>query len=336
MILHPGILALLVGTLAVSAMVLYGACFGVRLLRNWDLSSGSEAQILLERRTYLVSTMTAYAFGFELISLFLLIFTAEDLQRLFVGAMCAAGTFNVNVWGYPALILKILAVVLAGIWLIVNHADSRGFDYPLIRGKYVLLAAMAPVMAAEALCTVAWFSGLKANIITSCCGSLFSAESQGVASSLAALPAAPAGIGFYAMLAATVATGLYFLKRGGKSGMAFSALSLGSLVVSVIALISLFSLYFYALPTHHCPFCLLQGEYHYVGYLLYIALLAGVITGTGSGLFSAVRLPASLEGWLPAYQKRLTAAALAFYILFGVVVTAGVASSDLAMEWSFF
>ena len=333
MILHPGILSLLVGTIAVAAMVLYGACFGVRLLRSWDLSSGSEAQILLERRTYLVSTMTAYAFGFEMISLFLLIFTAEDLQRLFVGAMCAAGTFNVNEWGYPALLLKILAVVLSGLWLVVNHADSRGFDYPLIRGKYALLAAMAPVMVAEAFCTVAWFSGLKANVITSCCGSLFSAESQGVASTIAALPPAPAGIGFYAMLAATVAAGLYFLKRGGRAGIVFSALSLGSLVVSVIALISLFSLYFYALPTHHCPFCLLQGEYHYVGYLLYIALLAGVITGTGGGFFSAIRLPASLEAWLPGYQKRLTAVALIFYILFGAVVTAGVLNSDLVMEY---
>ncbi|MGE5855020.1 MAG: hypothetical protein ACM34C_00520 [Syntrophaceae bacterium] len=333
MILHPGILALLVGSLTVAAMALYSAWFGVRLLRSWDLSSGSEAQILLERRTYLVSTMMAYAFGFEMISLFLLIFTAEDLQRLFVGAMCAAGTFNVNGWGYPALLLKILTVLLAGLWLVVNHADSRGFDYPLIRGKYALLAAMAPVIAAEAFCTVAWFSGLKANVITSCCGSLFSADSQGVASTVASVPAAPAAIAFYGMLAATVAAGVYFVKRGGGAGIVFSALSLASLVVSAIALISLFSLYFYALPTHHCPFCLLQAEYHYVGYLLYVALLAGAITGTGGGLFSAIRLPASLEAWLPGYQKRLTTMSLLFYVLFAAVVTAGMMSSDLIMEY---
>ena len=44
--------------------------------------------------------------------------------------MCAAGTLNVNAYGYPALILKVVNAVLAGQWLILNHADNRVPDYP--------------------------------------------------------------------------------------------------------------------------------------------------------------------------------------------------------------
>lgn len=102
MILSPAILALMMGSAAAVLLALYASILGVRILRHWDLSSGSELQLGLEKRTYLVSTLIAWAFAFQIGSLFLFIFTAEDLHRLFAGAMCAAGTLNVNEFGYPA------------------------------------------------------------------------------------------------------------------------------------------------------------------------------------------------------------------------------------------
>jgi len=87
-------------------MVLYSARHGVQILRRWDLRSGSELQLLLERKTYLVSTLLAYAFAFQLGSLFLFIYTADHLHTLFVGAMCAAGSLYVNPFGYPTLFLR--------------------------------------------------------------------------------------------------------------------------------------------------------------------------------------------------------------------------------------
>ena len=67
------------------------------------------------------------------LSLFLFIYTADSLSPLFVGAMCAAGSFQVNGFGYPALLLKFAACLLAGLWLIVNHTDNKAYDYPLTR-----------------------------------------------------------------------------------------------------------------------------------------------------------------------------------------------------------
>jgi hypothetical protein len=55
-ILNPGILALVVASSLVCGMVLYAAIGGVRILRHWDISRGSEA----ERTTCLISTILAY------------------------------------------------------------------------------------------------------------------------------------------------------------------------------------------------------------------------------------------------------------------------------------
>ena len=127
-------------------MIVYAACWGWKIIGGWDLQSGSEQQLALEKKTYLISTLMAYAFGFQILSFFLLVYVADDLHRLFVGAMCAAGTLNVNEYGYPAVVLKVLNCVLAGVWLVLNHADSRALDYPLIRKKYALLLAIVPFL----------------------------------------------------------------------------------------------------------------------------------------------------------------------------------------------
>jgi hypothetical protein len=61
-------------------MLGYSVYEGVRIIRHWDIDSGSEYQLDLERRTYLISTLMAYAMGFQLLSLFLFIYTADTLS----------------------------------------------------------------------------------------------------------------------------------------------------------------------------------------------------------------------------------------------------------------
>src|SRR5512138_860001 len=124
MIMQPAIIALFLGSILVSLMVVYAAGYGVSILRSWDLKDGSELQLNLERKTYLISTVMSYAFGFQLLSVFLFIFSADRLSGLFTGAMCAAGTLNMNGFGYPALTLKIVNFILGGVWLIVNYTDN--------------------------------------------------------------------------------------------------------------------------------------------------------------------------------------------------------------------
>ena len=330
MILHPAVIALLTGSLLVALMILYSALWGYKIIDGWDLQSGSEGQLALEKKTYLVSTLMNYAFGFQVLSFFLFVYIADDLHRLFVGAMCAAGTLNVNEYGYPAVVLKVLNCLLAGVWLILNHTDNQAYDYPLIRKKYALLLVIVPFLIFETEQLWSYFLNLKANVITSCCGSLFSTEEEGVAAGLAALPVAPMQAGFFGVMVLMLVSGVYFLLKG-KAGKLFAVAGTLAFPVSIAALISFIALYFYELPTHHCPFCILQGEYHHVGYLIYATLLGGGIASAGTWALMPFRFTPSLQDALPRIQRRLAGTALTLYSIFTAVAIGQMVFSGLIL-----
>ncbi len=331
MVFHPAVIALYLASALAGFMLSYSALFGVQILRRWDIRSGSEGQLILERKTYLISTVVTYVFAFQLVSLFLYVFTADRLHPLFVGAMCAAGTLKVNGFGYPALVLKIVVFLAAGIWLILNHADNQGYDYPLIKKKYLLLLILAPFVLAEMILQAAYFLQLQPNIITSCCGSLFSAGKTGFTSELASLPPGGMKILFYASMSMTGAAAVYFYRKG-IGGYIFSTLSGINLLISLAALISFISLYYYELPTHHCPFCILQKEYGYIGYPLYLTLFGGAVAGIGAGILPAFKNVKSLCSVLPPLQRKLTILSLICFAAFTAIVTWRMLFSDFVLE----
>lgn len=330
MILHPAIVALVIVSFLMTVMSITGAFFGIRIIRRWDLTSGSEEQLALERQTYLISTILSYVLVFEIGSLFLFIYTADSLHTLFVGAMCAAGALYVDPYGYPTFLLKIMNVILAGLWLIVNYADNRAYDYPLIRKKYALLLVLAPLIMAESITQTLYFTQMKADVITSCCGSLFSAGGNGVSSDIAAVPVKVAMGGFYLVFALTFFSGVVYRLKG-KLGRLFSFAGGLFFLVACVSFISFISLYFYELPTHHCPFCVLQREYGYVGYPLYAALLTGVVSGLGVGTLMPFARIGSLAGSLPSLQKRLAVICLVAYLLFTGLAVYRMVSTDFTL-----
>ncbi len=331
MFFRPDILALFVGSLLVSGMLLYADYFGVKILKHWDIKSGSELQLALERRTYLVAVLMAYAFAFQAASLFLFVCTADRLHVFFTGAMCAAGSLNVNPWGYPATLLKVMNFLLAGMWLILNYADNQGYDYPLVKQKYLFLLAITPMILVETALQAAYFLDLKPEVITSCCGTLFtSAGSKGFFTELAILPPLPMELAFYVGLAATLIAGIIFFRRN-RGGYLYSFISLAAFIVSWLALFSFISLYIYELPTHHCPFCILHSEYRYIGYLFYLLILVGGLAGIGVGLLMPFRKIPSLEKPLPVLQKRLLLISLSSYILLAALATYELVFSNLTL-----
>lgn len=328
MILHPAVLALVGSSVLLGGLLVYSAWWAARILASWDLASGSELQLALERRTHLVSTILGYLLVFELATLFLFVFTADSISPLFTGAMCAAGSLQASRWGYPVLVLKIAAFLLAGLWLVLNRADGLGFDYPLVRVKYRLLLAIAPVVLAEMALQAAYFLDLRPEVITSCCGSLFGQSGEGFGSDLAQLPPRPVAAAFVGLLATAIAAALLF-RRTGRGGWLLGGLSLALLPVALAAVVSWLSPYVYELPTHHCPFCLLQREYRYVGYGIYGALLLGVVSGGGVGLLMPFRRIPSLAAGLPILQRRLAATAAGALLALAALVVLAVWTSNL-------
>jgi hypothetical protein len=315
MMFHPGIVALLLGSGLTTCMLCYSAWQGLEIIRHWDIASGSEGQLELERKTYLISTIMAYAMGFQLLSLFLFIYTADTLSPLFIGAMCAAGSLKVNGFGYPTLIVKIVSCTLAGLWLLLNATDNKAHDYPLIRIKYWLLLFITPVLLTETTLQGFYLLRLKPNVITSCCSVLFSTGADSVLADLLAMPHWLAKAMFFVSAPIAVAAGLNVFLRA-KGAMVFAILSLCHFIISMVALISFISVYFYELPTHHCPFCILHQEYGYVGYFLYAAMLLGAVFGMGTGVIDPFRSIASLRQIIPRVERKLALTSILASVVF--------------------
>ena len=319
MLFQPAIIALVLAS-ALSALMLVGCLpFAIAVLRRWDMASGAESQVRLEKRTYLVATLVRIVLATEAAALVLFVFNADRMASLFTGAMCAVGTLRVDPFGFPALYLKLAVFFLAAFWLVLDHVDNRGWDYPLIRIKYAALIVLAPVLLAAGAVQLAYFLGLRADIITSCCSTLFSGGGITVTSnSLAALPHGWALGLLFGVLAAVLASGGAYL-RWERGGIVHALLSLSALAIGLAAIISTISVYVYELPHHHCPFCILKREYHHLGYALYLPLFLGAALGGGTGIAAAAARCASLERVGPAIARRLALASMLCFAVFGGV-----------------
>jgi hypothetical protein len=323
MALNPAIIALILISLLSAAFAVYAAGHGLQILRHWDLTNGSERQLRLERKTYLVSTVLLHLMVLSLASLFFFVYTAEGLHEQIIGAMCAAGSLYAEEAGYPALLTKIAIVLLCGLWLILNYMDNQAEDYPLIKAKYRLLTVIAAALCLESVFTISYFGGLKVDIITSCCGTLFSSESQTLPGHVASLPPKPMAVLFFVGAAATLRAAVQVLVTGRPARIlgAFSALMFP---VTIAAVLSFISVYYYELPTHHCPFCLLQVDYNYIGYPLYAALFTTTIAGSAVGVIDRFKARRSLTGIIRCTQRKLC-----WLTIFSVLIMAGIAAYPL-------
>lgn len=319
MILHPGILTLLLGGVISVVMLSGGALLGIRIARRWNPLGAEAEQLALERQGWLVATLVFWAIVFESFSLLLFLFTVDVIHPLFVGAMCATGSLNANPVGWHLLWIKLALFLLGSFWIVIHYIDRQLPEAPLTRFKFIVLVVLLPLVGADLVITWVYFSGLDPEIITSCCGALFSSGGKGVASGLAALPLRPMIIAFYA---ASLLFGLMLLlcrRFPWRWWRAFLALSAGLFgVVSLASVVSFISVYYYRLPTHHCPFDLLQGHYYFIGYPLYICLFGALLCGL------VPQLLVFLQSWnippqhLAQQERRWLNAGLLF--LFGLLV----------------
>lgn len=321
MLITPAIIALQLIAFCVISALLLASGVAWRTVRYWDISSGSALQIRLERQTYLISTLLGFAMGAELLSLLLFVHTAEHISSQFVGAMCASGVLNINSFGFPTLLLKLALCFLAVLWLALHWVDSKGYDYPLVRVKYgLLLLVIAPLALAEGIIQSAFFLGLNPEVITSCCGSMFSADRQGIAAELAGWVLRPALSVFYGMGLGLLISGLA-LRRWLQLGWLFAAMSMLGFAVALAAIISFISLYVYESPQHHCPFCLLKAGYNYVGYALYLPLFIAASAGLSGGVLAHFRTISSLQKVVPNSVQHLRNIALVSFTLFYLLAT---------------
>jgi len=244
------------------------------------------------------------------------------MHDLFTGAMCATGTLNANPIGWNIIYIKIGLFFAAALWLVLNYFDQRAEDYPVVRLKYILMIFLLPLMGADLVLLVLFFSGLRPEVITSCCGSLFSSAGNGLGGEIAALPAPTMMAAFYGGLALLLGTVVFcYLRANRLSRTLVSILALLFFFVALASIVSFISLYIYELPTHHCPFDIIQGHYHFIGYPLYITLFSGVLFALLPGVFQFFHGTPSLRAQILPAERRWLSWAFSLLVLFGLIAS---------------
>jgi len=278
LLLNPEIIAnLLVDTLFVA----YGSIaffVSLQVVFKWDFSRSDEQQYSLAKQTYLVSTITKYILFLKIPLLLFFIYTLDHLSDIINGAMCAVGVIDASSYGLYLILLKILNVYLFAFWILLNEEDYRHSDLPYTKLKSLFFLFLYALLVIEVILEYLYFADIDPNSLVDCCGAIFSNSSKSWISLFLSLPHIYIYTIFY-----TVAGGM-FLSYVAKERLLYSILSALFVPVAILALIGYFGTYIYELPTHHCPFCLMQSDYDYVGYFLYTFLFIATFYGMLVGL----------------------------------------------------
>jgi len=253
----------------------------IKIYLKWDINSTSQTQYKLEKLSFLNQTIIKYIFLIKLPLFLFFIFTLDKLSNVITGAMCAVGVVNATEVGLYLMILKIINIYLFGLWLVLNSIDLKDENLKLTKLKYLLYIILFILLATEIFLDIYMFNTLDISKLVSCCGTVFSSSSSSAISSLFSIKTSILLTLFY--------TNFFLLYLFKNSKVIFGTLNLTFIFISLISLILFFSTYVYELPTHHCPFCILQKEYHYVGYLFYTLLFLGTFFGLSASLFSIKR-----------------------------------------------
>ncbi len=277
MFLSPEVIIVLGVDLIIFVFFLISFFISVLIVKYFDFKKENEFQYKLEKMTYLVSVVVKFSIFFKLILFFYLIYVLDKLSVVIPGAMCAAGVVNSNKYGVWMLILAILNIFLFGFWLLVNNEDFKRKDYLFTKRKFAFFIVIFAFFFIELLLKFFYFANLDVSKIVSCCGVLFNETANSGFGVFLEIPRQLIGYIFYFIFFGIVVSG-YF-----KTSYLFSFLNFLYLFFSILAIIVFFSPYIYQLPTHRCPFCFLQKEYYYIGYLIYTVLFLGIFFGMAEG-----------------------------------------------------
>ncbi len=239
------------------------------LLRKWNFDAFTTEQFALENRSYLVMTIIFFVMLLKVVLLPYFVYTIDNLSNLIPGAMCGAGVIKANEYGNPLLSLKIIILFLSGLWLSMNSIDLKAKSYPYLKLKSWFFILIFFLLSGEFILDILYFTHIETTNPVSCCSVIFG-QTGGANGLPFGLDIPKLLILFYLLFALVILTILSEL-----TVMSIIA-SLLFGIVAYYAVVYFFGTYIYELPTHQCPFCMLQDHYYYVGYLLWALLLSGV------------------------------------------------------------
>lgn len=273
MILSSGVIGLLAVESALFGMAIIANLNSSKIAKKWNFSSTNQLQYELEKRAFFVSSTINLLLYAKLVLIFYLIYLLDSLVPYVKAAMCAVGVINATNSGWWLLIIKIFNLYLFGLWLLTDRLDKQKLDYPYTRLKFRAFLGLFVLLLLEYLLLLNTFLSLDTQRVVSCCSITFA--NSNLINQMIELSRIKVGwiLGLF--------FGIYliawlFRKR---AIFIFGLISLLFGAIGLLGVIYFISPYIYELPTHNCPFCLIQKEYHYIGYPIYALLFSGSYFG---------------------------------------------------------
>jgi len=247
------------------------------LLKKWDFNAFTAEQFTLENRSYLVMTIIFFVILLKVVLLPYFVYTIDNLSDLIPGAMCGAGVIKANGYGNPLLVLKIIILFLSGLWLTVNSIDLGAKNYPYLKLKSWFFVFIFILLSTEFALDMLYFTHIETSNPVSCCSVIFG-QTGGANGLPFGLDIPKLMILFYLLFLLLV---LAILADNALLTIIASILFAS---ISYYAVVYVFGTYIYELPTHQCPFCMLQDHYYYIGYLVWGLLFLGTFFALDSAI----------------------------------------------------
>lgn len=240
----------------------------VKILKSWNFSLTTSKQYFLEKRNYLVNTIISFTISAKLILFIFFVKSLSELSHVVPGSMCVAGVIGANDYGEFLLLLKIFIVFILATWLIINKLDLQTKSFVYIKKKYTFFNFILFLTIIEFTLEIMFFNNIPLKVPVFCCSTIFKADALPFGLEQFSL-----AITFYVIYLWTIISNHFKLIIS-----SFFA-NIIFLFVSYFAVTYFFSIYIYILPNHQCPFCILESDYYFIGYFIWIALFLGVFFG---------------------------------------------------------
>jgi len=249
--------------------------FSLSIIKNWDFNKTTNKQYKLEKTSYLVILIISFTLIVKIVLFPYFAYSLDNLSNIVPGAMCAAGIVGANEFGQINLALKILILFFIGVWLIINSLDLKEKTYPFTKKKYFLYIFIFILSIVELFLDFSFLENISTKEPVMCCSVIFGVNNTGSKIPFD-LSISNLLIVFYLLYILTTILSLQ------KSSFLNLIINFMFLYIGYYAVTYFFSTYIYQLPTHQCPFCMLQKEYYFVGYFIWGTLFLGTFFGISS------------------------------------------------------
>lgn len=254
--------------------------YAVFIIKNWDYSKTTQTQYKLEKRSYLVILIITFTMIIKIFLMPYFAYSVDILSHIVPGAMCAAGVIDANEYGEILLGFKVFLLFFIGIWMILNTLDLKEKTYPYTKKKFYFFAFIFLLVIIEITLDILYLTNISTKEPVLCCSVIFGASSTG--SSIPFNLSIPMLLViFYLLYFLTIFVNIQ------KNIYLNIFVNILFLYISYYAVTYFFGTYIYELPTHQCPFCMLQHEYFYIGYFIWGSLFLGTFFAFA---YSALRL----------------------------------------------